>query len=93
MVFVFFSESQFDSYRMLGVHTMEILCTACGGDFRGFVREILKTHLEMEVPRLAGEIARRAGKGKQRLKFAGSDSGGARPEPNRRGEGAPRSLP
>jgi hypothetical protein len=50
MVFVFFSESQFDSYRMLGVHTMEKLCADRGGDFRCFVREILKTHLEMEAP-------------------------------------------
>ena len=27
----FFSESQFESYRMLGAHTMEKLCTDCGG--------------------------------------------------------------
>jgi len=46
----FFSESQFESYRMLGAHTMEKLCTDCGGDFRCFVRDILKRHLEIEAP-------------------------------------------
>jgi hypothetical protein len=45
-----FSESQFESYRMLGAHTMEKLCTDCRGDFRCFVRDILKRHLEMEAP-------------------------------------------
>jgi hypothetical protein len=44
------SEAQFESYRMLGAHTMEKLCTDCDGDFRCFVREILKRHLEMEAP-------------------------------------------
>jgi hypothetical protein len=46
----FFSESQFESYRMLGVYTMEKLCTDCDGDFRYFIRDILKQHLEMEAP-------------------------------------------
>ncbi len=46
----FFSESQFESYRMLGAHTMEILCTECGGDFRRFTGEILTTHLGMKPP-------------------------------------------
>ncbi len=46
----FFSESQFESYRMLGAHTMEKLCRGCDGDFRCFVRDILKRHLEMEAP-------------------------------------------
>jgi len=46
----FFSESQFESYRMLGAHTMEKLCTDCRGDFRCFVRDILKRHLETEAP-------------------------------------------
>ena len=46
----FFSESQFESYRMLGAHTMEKLCTDCGGDFHCFVRDILKRHLETEAP-------------------------------------------
>ncbi len=46
----FFSESQFESYRMLGSHTMEKLCTDCRGDFCCFIRDILKTHLEMEAP-------------------------------------------
>ena len=43
----FFSESQFESYRMLGAHTMEKLCTDCRGDFRCFIRDILKRHLKM----------------------------------------------
>jgi hypothetical protein len=42
----FFSESQFESYRMLGAHTLEKLSTDCGGDFRCFVRDVLKTHLK-----------------------------------------------
>lgn len=46
----FFSESQFESYRMLGAYTMEKLCTDCRGDFPCFIRTILKTHLEMEAP-------------------------------------------
>ena len=44
----FFSESQFESYRMLGAYTMEKLCTSCGGDFRCFIREILEHHLEIK---------------------------------------------
>jgi hypothetical protein len=46
----FFSESQFESYRMLGVHTMERLCADYTGDFREFVRRILKDHLENSAP-------------------------------------------
>ena len=46
----FFSESQFESYRMLGAYTMEKLCTDCGGDFRRFTGEILTTHLAMKAP-------------------------------------------
>jgi hypothetical protein len=46
----FFSESQFESYRMLGAYTMEKLCTDCDGDFRCFVGDILKRHLQMEAP-------------------------------------------
>ncbi len=46
----FFSESQFESYRMLGAYTMENLCTDCHGDFRCFVADILKQHLHMEAP-------------------------------------------
>jgi patatin-like phospholipase len=44
----FFSESQFESYRMLGAYTMEKFCTDCDGDFRCFVRDILKRHLQTE---------------------------------------------
>ena len=46
----FFSESQFESYRMLGAYTMEKLCTVGGGDFRSFTAEILKTHLQIQPP-------------------------------------------
>jgi hypothetical protein len=52
----FFSESQFESYRMLGAHTMEKLCTDCGGDFRCLIRDILKRHLDMEAPDWLGEV-------------------------------------
>jgi hypothetical protein len=52
----FFSESQFESYRMLGAHTMEILCKDCGGDFRSFTGEILKTHLGMTPPDWLGAL-------------------------------------
>jgi hypothetical protein len=44
----FFSESQFESYRMLGAYTMEKLCAECGGDFRRFIGEILRTHLQIQ---------------------------------------------
>jgi hypothetical protein len=40
----FFSESQFESYRMLGAHTMQRLCRGCAGDFDGFIRAILEGH-------------------------------------------------
>jgi hypothetical protein len=46
----FFSESQFESYRMLGAHIMEILYKDCAGDFRRFTGEILTTHLGMKPP-------------------------------------------
>jgi hypothetical protein len=46
----FFSESQFESYRMLGAHTMEKLCADGGGDFRRFTAEILRTHLQTQPP-------------------------------------------
>jgi hypothetical protein len=46
----FFSESQFESYRMLGVYTMEKLCADYTGDFREFVRRILKDHLGTTAP-------------------------------------------
>lgn len=47
----FFSESQFESYRMLGAHTMEKFCADCGGDFRVFIRAILKQHLNVKAPK------------------------------------------
>jgi hypothetical protein len=46
----FFSESQFESYRMLGAYTMEKLCAHYGGDFRRFIGEILRTHLQTQPP-------------------------------------------
>jgi hypothetical protein len=44
----FFSESQFESYRMLGAYTVEKLCADCAGDFRSFTAEILRTHLQIQ---------------------------------------------
>ena len=46
----FFSESQFESYRMLGAYTMEKLCSYRDGDFRCFIADILKRHLKMQPP-------------------------------------------
>jgi hypothetical protein len=46
----FFSEAQFESYRMLGAYTMEKLCQDCGGDFPSFIREILTNHLQIQPP-------------------------------------------
>jgi hypothetical protein len=42
----FFSESQFENYRMLGAHTLEKLSADCGGDFPRFVRDIVEAHLK-----------------------------------------------
>src|SRR6267143_6722972 len=58
----FFSESQFESYRMLGAHTIEKLCTDCGGDFDCFIRDVLQRHLDIKAPDwLAGLLERAAG--------------------------------
>ena len=58
----FFSESQFESYRMLGAHTMEKLCTDCGGDFDCFIRDVLEHHLDIKAPDwLATLLERSAG--------------------------------
>ena len=46
----FFSESQFESYRMLGAYTMEKLCADCGVDFLRFTSDILRTHLQIQPP-------------------------------------------
>jgi hypothetical protein len=46
----FFSESQFESYRMLGAYTMQKLCTDCAGDFDSFIRAIVERHLEITAP-------------------------------------------
>jgi hypothetical protein len=45
-----FSESQFESYRMLDAYTMEKLCPDCASDFRDFIRRILKDHLGTPAP-------------------------------------------
>ena len=59
----FFAESQFESYRMLGAHTMEKLCTDCEGDFRNFdgdfcnlINMIFGSHLQTEVPKWLKEL-------------------------------------
>src|SRR6266513_2847999 len=46
----FFTETQFESYRMLGVHTMEKLCAAPVRDFTAFTREVLNVHLGIPAP-------------------------------------------
>ncbi len=46
----FFSESQFESYRMLGVHTMEKLCADCAGSFHEFAQTIFQSHLGVSPP-------------------------------------------
>ena len=61
----FFSESQFESYRMLGAHTMEKLCTDCDGDFRCFIDDILKRHLQIEAPVWLAELLEAHEKRKQ----------------------------
>ncbi len=45
----FFSESQFESYRMLGVHTMENICPEETADFKSFIQGVEK-HLATETP-------------------------------------------
>jgi hypothetical protein len=46
----FFSESQFESYRMLGAYTIGKLCAGCSGDFRQFVENIFTGHLDAATP-------------------------------------------
>ena len=52
----FFSESQFESYRMLGAHTMKKLCIDCDGDFREFVEKIFTGHLCTPKPKWLEEL-------------------------------------
>jgi hypothetical protein len=52
----FFSESQFESYRMLGAYTMAKLCADCSGDYRSFTAEILRTHLQIQPPDWLAEL-------------------------------------
>ncbi len=56
----FFSESQFESYRMLGAYTMGKLCAECGGDFGVFIRSILKQHLNIEPPQWLAPLIQEA---------------------------------
>jgi hypothetical protein len=46
----FFSESQFESYRMLGEYIMEKLCHNRVRDFGRFIRGIVERHLKIEAP-------------------------------------------
>jgi hypothetical protein len=66
----FFSESQFESYRMLGAYTMEKLCAQCAGDFRCFIRDILKRHLKMKAPDWLAELLGTKREWLTRLKFS-----------------------
>jgi hypothetical protein len=62
----FFSESQFESYRMLGEYTMKRLCPSRAADFRDFVRKILQEHLltpESDWPKELLEVNNQAEKG------------------------------
>jgi len=52
----FFSESQFESYRMLDAHTMDQVCTERRGDFRSFIRDILERHLKMKPSEWPAEL-------------------------------------
>jgi hypothetical protein len=56
----FFSESQFESYRMLGAHTMERLCPSHAADFPDFVRKILQGHLRVPESDWPAELLRQA---------------------------------
>ncbi len=46
----FFTESQFESYRMLGAHTMDRLAPSAAGSFPDFVRALCEKHLGKSVP-------------------------------------------
>jgi hypothetical protein len=45
----FFSESQFESYRMLGVHSMRKICPDSAADFESFL-EAVRTYLATSAP-------------------------------------------
>jgi hypothetical protein len=49
----FFSESQFESYRMLGLYTVQNLCKNSVKDFPDFVKEVQK-HLSPTAPSSPG---------------------------------------
>jgi hypothetical protein len=73
----FFTASQFESYRMLGVNTMNRLCGNCSGDFLGLTRHILANHLDRSVPSWLAKLMRREG---------AEDSAQARTTPRASGE-------
>jgi len=59
----FFTESQFESYRMLGIHTMERLCEKSADTFPEFVQAVIDQHLKTSAPEwletaLAGDTPR-----------------------------------
>jgi hypothetical protein len=66
----FFTESQFESYRMLGVHTMERLCGGCSGDFLEVTRCILENHLERPIPPWLKRLMESAGRARGPLSGA-----------------------
>ena len=68
----FFTESQFESYRMLGVHTMDRLCGGGSGDFLEFTRSILANHLGRSMPPWLAKLIASAGE-----KTAAGDGPGA----------------
>jgi hypothetical protein len=67
----FFTESQFESYRMLGVHTMERLCDAGSGDFLEVTRCILANHLGRPIPPWLAKLMEPAGGTRGALPEAG----------------------
>ncbi len=48
-----FTESRFESYRMLGDYTMEKICRNTVPDFRDFIRTIVVEHLTIPAPESA----------------------------------------
>ncbi|MDQ3413427.1 MAG: hypothetical protein M3480_00375 [Verrucomicrobiota bacterium] len=56
----FFTESQFESYRMLGLYTMERLCGGACGNFLELTLTILTNHLGRSVPEWLANLMERA---------------------------------
>jgi hypothetical protein len=55
---------------MLGAYTSQKLCTDCRGDFRCFIRDILKRHLKMKAPDWLAELLGTKREWLTRLKFS-----------------------